>query len=78
MWGGVEGGGEVCDECSWIQGLRGVARVGSQRFVGVLRCTLSGWGGGWGEIVGGGEFKSQCLVEGWGRARTGGEHDHLD
>lgn len=31
-----------------------------------------------GEIGDGGELKSQCLVEGWGRARTGGEHDHLD
>lgn len=74
------GGWETCDECSWTPGPGGSCPWWVSQVRGVLRCALSGGGGVGvrGEIGDGGEFKSQCLVEGWGRARTGGEHDHLD
>lgn len=72
MWGGG-GGWEICDECSWTP------RPGGELpMVGLKGPKVGGVGGGGGEIGPRGEFKSQCLVEGWGRARTSGEHDHLD
>lgn len=74
MWGGG-GGWEICDECSWTPRPGGSCPWWVSKVRGGLK-VYTQWVGGWGETGDEGEFKSQCLVEGWGGARTGG--DHLD
>lgn len=76
MWGGG-GGWEICDECSWALRPGGSCPWWVSKVHGGLKVS-TGWVEGGGETGDGSEFKRQCLGEGRGRARTGGEHDHLD